>query len=154
MNYKTVAKCFCGIALGSAFALANLHRLPEDVRKPLIEDAHKTITFANRDMMELSIQALQLRNEGVGPQNRVSDPAFCEGAFRYIARAEDDIIHLNDIVIAGTTQLWIWNREKYSLKDQAGDRAHIEDAGSRVQEHLNEVKDGCRRKGHGPTPTP
>lgn len=143
MNYKRVAKCLGGLSV--VFALANLHHLPEDIKKPFIDDANKTITLANRDMMELSIQVLRLKNDGLGVKKRVSDPVFCEGALRYITRTEQNIIHLNDIVIAGTAQSWFWNRDKYPWTKVEEERAHIEDTGQRVQADLNVVYAACKQ---------
>lgn len=148
MNYKIVAKCLGGLSV--VFALANLHHLPEDIKKPFINDAHKTITFANRDMMELSIRALQLKNEGLGVKKRVSDPVFCERALHYIAWAEQNIIHLNDMVIAGTVQSWLWSGGDYSWTKVEEERAHIEDTGQRVQADLNAVSDACKQ--YAPSP--
>lgn len=152
MNYKRVAKCLGGLSFGGlsvVFALANLPHFPE-VKKPFIDDAHKTITLANRDMMELSIQALQLKNEGLGVKKRVSDPVFCERALHYIAWAEQNIIHLNDMVIAGTVQSWLWNRDTYPWTKVEEDRAHTEATGQGVQDDLNAVSDACKQ--YAPSP--
>lgn len=147
MNYKRVAKCLGGLSfwgLSAVFALANLH-LPEDIKEPFINDAYKTITLANRDMMELSIQALQLKNDGLGVEKRVSDPVFCEGALRYITWAEQNITHLNDMVIAGSTRLWLLDRDKYPWTNVEKDRAHTESMAQGVQADLSAVSDACKQ---------
>lgn len=146
MNYKRVAKCLGGLSfwgLSVVFALANLHRLPEDIKEPFINDAHKTITLANRDMMALSIWGLQLKNDGLGVERRVSDPVFCQRALDLIALAEQNIIHLNDMVIAGTVHLWVWNRGKYPWTNVEEERAHTEAMGQGVQDDLNAVRNAC-----------
>lgn len=137
MNYKRVAKCLGGLSV--VFALANLHRLPEDIKDPLIRDEQARITEATNIAQSISYEALGYNSN---QKFRPPDSAFCKAASAYAAQAESNMDQLQMIVFSGTVRLWILDTS-YTWNDVQADRDIMETMKGHIQKDLEEVKKAC-----------